>query len=202
MQYDDRYYSVPHTLVQQQREVEICATATTVEILHDSRRVAFARFATVIPVLPRRCWISLAFKSRDGRRRRVASSPISTNSGHDARRGRHDGAGRYGHRRTAPAECAWRLLRPALYRFDLRNRLVVVLFGVGGERFNRLLHRDPAYVARSTPSRIVMFTACNQGNWIEHFVIEICPSYDRRAATILRIERFGWSPTRSPSHET
>jgi transposase len=38
VQYDDRFYSVPHTLVQ--REVEICATATTIEILHDTRRVA------------------------------------------------------------------------------------------------------------------------------------------------------------------
>lgn len=38
VQYDDRFYSVPHTLVQ--REVEIRATASTVEILHDTRRVA------------------------------------------------------------------------------------------------------------------------------------------------------------------
>jgi transposase len=36
--YDHRYYSVPHTLVRQ--SVEICATATTVEILHNNVRVA------------------------------------------------------------------------------------------------------------------------------------------------------------------
>lgn len=38
VQYDDRFYSVPNPLVG--REVEIRATATTIEILHDTRRVA------------------------------------------------------------------------------------------------------------------------------------------------------------------
>lgn len=38
VQYEDRFYSVPHTLVS--REVEVRATAMTVEILHDTRRVA------------------------------------------------------------------------------------------------------------------------------------------------------------------
>jgi transposase len=38
VEYDGRYYSVPHTLVR--RAVEIRATTSTVEILHDHRRVA------------------------------------------------------------------------------------------------------------------------------------------------------------------
>ena len=38
IEYDHRLYSVPHTLVK--REVEVRATATTVEILHDGTRVA------------------------------------------------------------------------------------------------------------------------------------------------------------------
>jgi transposase len=38
VEYDDRLYSVHHTLTR--KAVEICATATTVEILHDRKRVA------------------------------------------------------------------------------------------------------------------------------------------------------------------
>lgn len=38
VEYDGRLYSVPHTLVK--RPVEVRATATTVEILHDGRRIA------------------------------------------------------------------------------------------------------------------------------------------------------------------
>lgn len=38
VEYDGRLYSVPHALVRQ--KVEVCATASTVEILHDGKRVA------------------------------------------------------------------------------------------------------------------------------------------------------------------
>lgn len=41
VEFDHRLYSVPHALVR--REVEVRATATTVEILHDGRRVALHR---------------------------------------------------------------------------------------------------------------------------------------------------------------